>query len=168
MPQIRAQAVSLGGTTLRHHDQSEVSTPRTKRSDELFQSVKSLAGLSASMLYLAEAGNDRLTINQVAFFLIAAAADIRGRALSLTEIMDATEGVINRSVANTYKVLLEPVTRDYKNTGLGWLERQPDPDDERRNYLVLTKKGRAVVKAMLIALGQPVYVEPKDTEDEAT
>lgn len=156
MPNTRVMTVAaVGGLAPRKPETIEgIPSMPAKRTDELFMSVKSLAGFSASMLYLAEAGNDRLTINQAAFFLIAAAADLRGRPLSLAEIMEATEGVLNRSVANTYKVLLAPNSKDYRKIGLGWLTREPDPDDERRNFLVLTSKGRAVVRAALLALGR--------------
>lgn len=118
--------------------------------------VKPLAGLSATMLYLAQSGNDRLTINQAAFFLIAAAADARGRPMTVSEIMEGAEGILNPSLQNTYKVLLEPNRRDYKDIGLGWLEREPDPDDERRRYLRVTDKGWNVVRAALLALGHAV------------
>lgn len=129
-----------------------------KKHDELYASVKDLASFSAAMLYLAEAGNDRLTINQTAFFLIAAAADARGRALTLTELMESTDGVLGRSVANTYKVLLEAEGRRPKTaSSLGWLYREPDRDDERKKYLRLTKKGRSVAKAALLALGRSAY-----------
>lgn len=139
------------------------TTPKSEKRDELFASVKDLASLSAAFLYLAEAGNDRLTINQTAFFLLVAAADARGHALTLKEIMDATEGVIGRSVQNTYKVLLEADGRHPKTmTALGWLTREPDPDDERRKYLRLTKKGRAVAKGALLALGRSAYGDKKE------
>lgn len=118
--------------------------------------VRPLAASSALMLYLAEAGNDRLTINQAAFFLIAAAADARGAPMTLTEIMDGADGILNPSLQNTYKVLLEP-RKGYKKIGLGWLDREVDEDDERRRYLRVTDKGWAVVKAALLALGEQPY-----------
>lgn len=142
-------------------------TPKAPKPDRLSELVRPLAGYSASMLYLAEAGNDRLTINQAAFFLLAAAADARGRPMTLSEIMEGTEGVLNRSVANTYKVLLDGNSKDYRKIGLGWLEREPDPDDERRNYLRLTAKGREVAKAALLALGEQPYATRKK-DDGAT
>lgn len=118
----------------------------------LYKSVPELAGLSAFLLYLASAGNDRLTINQAAFFLIVAAADARGVPQTMGEIMENGEGVLNQSLKTTYKVLLAP-TPAYKGIGLGWITREPDPDDERRKYLRLTPKGKAVVDAALLATG---------------
>lgn len=140
----------------------------TPKSAKLSAFVKPLASLSATMLYLAEAGNDRLTINQAAFFLIAAAADARGRPMTMTEIMEGADGIINPSVANTYKVLLEPNRKDYKAIGLGWLRREVDEDDERRKYLRLTEKGQSVVKAALLALGERPYDTVKDDDDETS
>jgi len=106
------------------------------------------------MLYIAGKGNDRLTINQLAFFLVAAVADARGRALTISQIMEAGDGIINRSVANTYKVLLGPKERDDKSIGLGWLYREPDPLDERRKFLRLTEKGWTIVRTVLLTLGE--------------
>lgn len=127
-------------------------TPTATKPDALFKSVSKLAGLSAFLLYLAEEGNDRLTINQAAFFLIVAAADARGVPQTMGEIMENGEGVLNQSLKTTYKVLLAP-TPAYKGIGLGWITREPDPDDERRKYLRLTPKGKAVVDAALLATG---------------
>jgi len=128
------------------------STLNHQKSDALYASVSKLTGLSAFLLYLAEEGNDRLTINQAAFFAIAAAADLRGVPMTLSQIMEQGEGIVTKSLKTTYKVLLEP-TPSYKNIGLGWITREPDPEDERKKYLRLTKKGRNVVKAMLVASG---------------
>lgn len=130
-----------------------------KKNKELFASVKPLASLSAALLYLAEAGHDRLTINQAAFFLLVAAADARGRPLTLMELLESTEGVIGRSIQNSYKVLLDPHGREPKSFALGWLTREPDPDDERRKYLRLTEKGKSVARGALLALGHGNYGE---------
>jgi hypothetical protein len=127
---------------------------KMKRTEGLYEFVKPLASLSAGMLYLAEAGHERLTINQAAFFLLVAAADARGAPLTLQEILDSTEGIIGRSIQNSYKVLLEPRGRDPKDYALGWLSREVDPDDERRKYLRLTQKGRDVASAVMLATGQ--------------
>lgn len=128
------------------------NTHLVQKSDGLYKSVGKLAGLSAFLLYLAEEGNDRLTINQAAFFTIAAAADLRGAPMTLTEIMERGDGIVTKSLKTTYKVLLDP-SPSYKSIGLGWLSREPDPADERKKYLRLTKKGRNVVKAMMLASG---------------
>lgn len=126
-------------------------TPTATKPDALFKSVSKLAGLSAFLLYLAEEGNDRLTINQGAFFIIAGAADLRGGPMTLAEIMERGDGILTQSLKNSYRVLLEP-SKHY-TAGLGWLTREPDPEDERKKYLRLTPKGRNVTRAMLLAAG---------------
>ncbi|WP_145960509.1 helix-turn-helix domain-containing protein [Novosphingobium meiothermophilum] len=131
---------------------------------KLSRYVKPLSALSASLLYLAEEGNDRLTINQAAFFLIAAAADARGRPLTPSEIVEGAGGVLNASLANTYKVLLPPSHKEYRGIALGWLQQEVDEDDQRRKLLRLTPKGVAVMRAALVALGQ----KPKDEPDGET
>jgi hypothetical protein len=123
---------------------------------DIFALAKPLASLAAGILYFAEAGHDRLTINQAAFFLLAATADARGKPVTLTEIMEMSDGVIGRSIANSYKVLLEPSRKDF---ALGWLVREPDPDDERRKYLRLTPKGRDAAKAALQAISKNILKE---------
>ena len=117
------------------------------KSDGLFKSLDRLSGLSAFLLYLAEEGNDRLTINQATFLFMAATADLRGAPLTLSEIMALGQGTLTQSLKTTYKVLLEP-TPSYR-AGLGWIMREPDPNDERKKYLRLTKKGRHVIKEVL-------------------
>lgn len=138
------------------HEPGTVPAPNPgteTRSPRLSAFVRPLSAFSASMLYLAKAGNDRLTINQAAFFLLAAAADARGVPMTLTEIMEGASDILNKSVANTYKVLLEPGNKDYRGIALGWLRREADPDDERKKYLRLTRKGADVARAALLALG---------------
>jgi hypothetical protein len=121
----------------------------------LYQHATALGSLSATLLHFAKVGNDRLTINQVTFFLLAARADARGQALTLNELMEATEGVIGQSVKNTYKALLEPKGRNPKTTtALGWLTRETDPNDERRKYLRLTPLGREIAEAAVLKFCQ--------------
>lgn len=136
-----------------------ISGKTEQKSSELFAFVKPLASLSAALLYLAEAGHDRLTINQAAFFLLVAAADARGRPLTLTEILEGAEDVLGKSIANSYKSLLEPHGRTPHSFALGWVYREPDLDDERRKYLRLTPKGKDVAKAALLSLGEAAYQE---------
>lgn len=123
----------------------------------LYASVGPLASLSGGLLYLALEGHDRLTINQAAFFFLVAAADARGRPLTLTDIMEANDLALGKSIQNSYKVFLEPHGRNPKDFALGWLTREPDPDDERRKFLRLTEKGKEVAKAALLAAGRGNY-----------
>lgn len=153
MPNRRLQGAALNN---RAEGTSPLSMIEQKKSG-LSASVKPLASLSAAFLYLAEAGHDRLTINQAAFFLLVAAADARGAPLTLTEVLEGTDGVLGKSIVNSYKALLEPHGRSPKDFALGWLTREPDLDDERRKYLRLTEKGREVAKAALMSLGSNTY-----------
>jgi hypothetical protein len=154
---LKAQAVEIPPT----------QPEKKKKHDELYAYVKDLASLSAALFYLAEAGNDRLTINQAAFFLIVAAAEARGVPVTLKEVMEATDGVLGQSIKNTYKVMLEAEGRQPKtNSALGWLKRELDLDDERRKYLRLTPKGRSVAKAALLALGKSTYGANGGTTEE--
>lgn len=130
---------------------------KDRRRSELYASVGPLAGLSGALLFLALEGHDRLTINQAAFFFLVAAADARGRPLTLTEIMEDNDLALGKSIQNSYKVLLEPHGRNPKDFALGWLTREPDPDDERRKFLRLTDKGREIAKAALLASGRGNY-----------
>lgn len=134
-----------------------MARPKDRRRGALYASVGPLASLSAAFLFLAQEGHDRLTINQAAFFLLVAAADARGRPLTLTEIMEAHDLELGKSIQNSYKVFLEPHGRSPKDFALGWLTREPDPDDERRKFLRLTPKGEEVAKAVLLASGRGDY-----------
>lgn len=125
---------------------------KEKSGDGLYKSVGELGNLLAFLFYLADEGNDRLTINQAIFFLSVAASDLKGAPMTLTEIMERGEGVLTKSLKTTYKVLLPP-TRGYSSIALGWIDREPDPDDERKKYLRLTAKGRKVIEAALLAAG---------------
>ncbi len=111
-----------------------------------------LGRLSALTAYLAQAGNDRLNVNQLAFFLEAAVADIRGAPMTLSDIMKNNDGVLNRSLLNTYRVLLTGSGKDYKEIGLDWLRKEPHPDDERKNLLRLTDTGELVLRRALALL----------------
>ncbi|SKB50127.1 hypothetical protein SAMN06295937_1007102 [Sphingopyxis flava] len=121
----------------------------------LYEYVKPLASLSAGMLYLAQAGHEKLTINQAVFFLLVAAADARGSPLTLQEILENSDGALSPGIKNSYKALLEVNTRtSNERYALGWITREVDPNDERQKYLRLTKKGREVAMAVMLATGQ--------------
>jgi hypothetical protein len=112
-----------------------------------------LTSVSATLLHLAEVGNVRLTIKQAAFFLIVASADARGRPATLKDAMEASEGVLGRSVTNTYKVPLEAEGRNPKiGSSLGWLARETNP---RANVASTSGcRDRPVANAALQALGR--------------
>lgn len=121
----------------------------TKRS--LSKRVGELAGSSAFLLYLAEAaGTNRLSLSQAAFFMLAAAADARGKPLTLTQLIEAYGETLKTATKNTYRSLLRP-SKSFPYA-IGWLEKIDNPDDEREKFLVLSDKGQKVVEAALLAL----------------
>jgi hypothetical protein len=116
---------------------------------------RSLLALSSVMRHFTNAGNDRLTVNQAAFFLIVAEADAAGTPMTASEVIDKSNGSLNVSLANTYKVLLEPSHKDYREIALGWLRQEIDLEDQRRKYLRLTEKGRGLVMQALKLASTP-------------
>lgn len=123
---------------------------RSARSaSSLVKSVAEITKLARLLSVAARIGNDRLTVGQLTFFLLAAEGDARGNPLTLTQVMGAGDSILNPSISNTYKVLLAP-TKTHP-TGLGWLARHIDPDDERRKFLTVTDLGRAALFEMLLA-----------------
>lgn len=122
----------------------------TRKQSALWQRVSVLGGASAFLVYLAEAGSDRLTLAQATFFMLAAAADARGRPVTSQEVQEMAGDALTRSIKNTYRLLLEP-NRRYPHA-LGWLATESNPDDERQKFLRLTDAGKAVLNAALVAL----------------
>jgi hypothetical protein len=118
--------------------------------------VGALTDFSAALIELAEQAPERTTAAQMAFFVLAGMADAAGKPATFTEIRDAVGPTINRSLHTTYKVFLDRVQRrsDTPATrqGLGWLTREEDPEDNRRKYLRLTPKGRAVIRSLVETL----------------
>lgn len=115
--------------------------------------VRDLRNFSTALIALAEQAPERTTVAQMVFFLLAGMADAAGKPATFTELKEAAGDSINRSLHTTYKLFLDrPQTRsdyDSKRQGLGWLTREIDPRDNRRNYLRLTPKGRSVLLGLL-------------------
>ena len=116
-------------------------------SDELKFYVSELRTVSRFILRLADVGSDRLSTNQAAFFMLAAAADASGKPTTRQEIVDAVGDRIGKSIRNSYRQLLQP-SRVYPKA-LGWLRTEENPMDLRENVLRLTDKGRSVVERAL-------------------
>jgi hypothetical protein len=118
--------------------------------------VGALKDFSAALIELAEQAPERTTAGQMAFFLLAGMADAAGKPATFTEIKEAVGPAINRSLHTTYKVFLDRVQRrsdtDATRAGLGWLTREEDRADNRRKYLRLTPKGRAVINSLIKTL----------------
>ena len=110
-----------------------------------------LRSFSAALITVAELAPDRMTMSQMAFFLFAAMADLRGTPQTFSEIRDAAGPQIRKSLHTTYKILLDGSRRsDRADTpGVGWLRREEDPSDNRRKFLRLTDRGRDIVRAII-------------------
>lgn len=121
-----------------------------EKPDPLFKRVRGLADLSSALIVLAEEAPDRMTTAQMVFFLLAASADLAGRAATFTEIREAQGEALNRSLHSTYRQLLKP-SRTFPNA-LGWLDREENPADNREKFLKLTPKGRKVIREVVAAL----------------
>ena len=118
--------------------------------------VGALRDFSAALIELAEQAPERTTAAQMAFFVLAGMADAAGKPATFTEIKDAVGEAINRSLHTTYKVFLDREQRRSDTAavrqGLGWLTREEDRADNRRKYLRLTPKGRAVLASLIETL----------------
>lgn len=113
-------------------------------------SLKELKTFSTALMHLAELVPERTTGSQLTFFLFAAMADIRNSPTTFNEIREAVGPAIGRSLHTTYRVFLDGNRSSDHNRakGLGWLRTETDPHDNRRKYLHLTDKGRAVLQGI--------------------
>ena len=125
--------------------------------NSLWKHVSELAASSAFLIYLAEAGSHKLTLNQLSFFMLAATADAAGRAATYSEIVTSGSGM-TAGIKNSYRQLLEP-SRAFPKA-LGWLRQEENPDDVRESFLRLTDEGRRVVRGALMAMA-PMNVAPR-------
>ncbi len=124
--------------------------PKKSIDEPLWKRVGELAGSSAFLMYLAEAGSDRLTVSQAAFFMLAAAADAKGTPATRSRLLTASGVEFRPSIRNSYRQLLPP-SRVYPNA-LGWLVAEENPQDSREQFLRLSDEGRAVIQGALLAL----------------
>lgn len=121
-----------------------------KKSNRQAQSISALRNFSAGLIALAEQAPRNLTTAQLAFFMTAALADEAGVASTFTDIKEAVGPAVGRTLHTTYKVFLSEgrLREGQRIEGLGWLELEVDPTDNRRKFLRLTKKGRRVIDAV--------------------
>lgn len=120
------------------------------KSEELFKHVRDLTALSGAMLELSKEAPTRLSVAQMTFFLIAAAADLRGNPAAFGDIKEQFAPKMARTLHSTYRTFL--VNGHPREPTLGWLDREYDPLDSRRKFLRLTAKGRNVVRLALSSL----------------
>jgi hypothetical protein len=127
-----------------------MSNQRGRASSQLWMRVRELDGSTDFLLYLAKVGSDRLTLSQAAFFMAAARSDAAGRPATRSSLLQTYCDVFRGSIRNSYRQLLPP-SRLYPK-GLGWLDTEPNPNDDREQFLRLTKKGKSVIECVLMAL----------------
>jgi hypothetical protein len=88
-----------------------------------------------------------VSLRQAATFALFATADLKNKPLTLTDV----EGLLGQlDLGHTYSTLLMPTRRAKQN--LGWLRKECDRDDERRNYIRLTKRGRKLAESLVETL----------------
>lgn len=113
-------------------------------------SVSDLETLSRLLFKVADLVPSRMTTRMLLSFALVAHANAMGRTITLSDIMEMTEGVIGQSIAKTIQVFFEP-SRAFPDA-LGWLAQETDEYDRRKKYLVLTDKGREITADILKAL----------------
>lgn len=121
----------------------------TDTDKQLWRHAGELAASSAFLMYLAEAGSQRLSLHQMTFFMLAAAADAAGRPATRTQIMEAASGLVP-GMRNTYRQLLPP-SRVFPKA-LGWLVPEENPMDGREALLRLSPEGVRVIEGALLTL----------------
>ncbi len=111
---------------------------------------------TTALTTLAEYASERLTLPQLAFFITAGTADIKGHAATFSDIRDTLGESLNKSLHTTYKVFMAQARKrsdtKVRNPGLGWLTTEVDPEDNRRKYIHLTPTGRLVMTKLAQAL----------------
>lgn len=130
--------------------------PTHDQSARLWAKLPELQASTAFMLYLAKVGSDRLSLTQAAFFMLAATADAAGRPATRSQLIHTHSVTFRGSIKNSYRQLLEPSGK--YQTALGWLRTEPNPDDDREQFLRLTKAGKKVILCVLLAL-EPIGLQ---------
>ena len=117
----------------------------------LYLHVSSLEALCAGMMVMARMAPHRMTLSQVIFFVTAGTSIAAGKPTTYTEVKEMLGEEINRSLAQTYRVLFEP-SRVYPKA-LEWMTRETNPADNRQKFFQLTPQGRRVLDEILKAMG---------------
>ena len=118
---------------------------------KLWMRTQELTSTAEFLMRLAEGGSDRLTISQAAFFMLAAAADAKGKPKTRSTLLADSGAAFRPSTRNSYRQLLSP-SRVYPNA-LGWLSTEENPLDSREQFLRTTSKGQKIIESSLAALG---------------
>ena len=110
--------------------------------------TKKLAKLERALTALLESVDPRFSLPQALFFLKAARLSEDGKKATLGDIREEFGETMSGGLHSSYLGLLVPEGRSTSH-GLGFIERQTNPDNLREKLLTLTPEGRAVVARML-------------------
>jgi hypothetical protein len=91
----------------------------------------------------------RVSMGQMAFFLLAGARDAAGRPATYSELREDL-GPRGDSIKTTYAIFLQ-TSRTFPDA-LDWLWQEPNPDDRRQKHLRLTEKGEQVLRELTVSL----------------
>lgn len=111
------------------------------------KSTTDLRRWAAIAMQVAEHAPERLSLSQATVFILIALADARGDHVTLKDIKTAAGSKLAPNIHTSYRIFIEP-NRAYPQA-LGWVERRPNPDDEREQFLTLSAKGRRVLAPVL-------------------
>ncbi|WOB78465.1 hypothetical protein [Brevundimonas nasdae] len=114
------------------------------------KNIRTMDFLFGAVTRLVEDSEPRTSGRQLLAFLAVAQAEADGKSITLSDIrdMEGSRGqiIIGQSIAQTFAMLLDPSDREPR--GLGWVRQEVDPSDNRRKYLKLTDKGRALLESI--------------------
>lgn len=118
------------------------------------QAAPALKSFAKGMVVMSAAAPRQLSMAQAAFFVAAALSDRAGKATTYTELKEELGPVVSRSLNTTYKIFLKEgrLREGQRVEGLGWLEAEVDPHDNRRRYLRLTPAGERIIDEIARAI----------------
>lgn len=140
--------------TMTEDRKKEATRARSKRPEGSLKllpgSAAAFGHLAAAVQVVAEAAPARMSIRQVLAFTIVAYANAMGRRITLSEVRELAGDALGQGIERSIAGFFAPTKRE--PDALGWLEQEPDEDDRRKKYLVLTERGRYVVNEITRAL----------------
>jgi hypothetical protein len=122
---------------------AEQKTPSTS---SLIPFMRDFRAFSTALLVIGELSPERMTLSQTVFFIIAGMTEINGGTPTFSAIKETIGDTLNRSLHTTYRILMEP-SKAFPN-GLGWLQTEVNPNDNRVKFITLTAEGRKVMEAV--------------------
>lgn len=127
-------------------------------------SARALSGLVSLMHVLSATVPPRTAVRQIEALFVVAYASAMGRNVTVKDVVDAIDpGGGAKAVERSIHQFTQP-SKFYPDA-LDWIEQEIDPEDRRKKYLVLTRRGVDVIQSLLPALaeaaeGAPLSVRP--------